>query len=297
MSKFIESVESGLVESATPNVFRTRLISEGPGSSGYYSAEVLRRDLPIALPKGTKVYFDHMDEYEAMSGRARSMENLVGVFESDPYFDEAEKASYANVRFYENSPKFNSVPAFIAEALTDIGVSIEIHAGRLGEDRVVEELQFSPHNSLAVVTTPGARGKIQGLMESYRKTVDQNTDRTKMDEKDIAAIAAATSAPLLEAIKDLAESLKPVEPEVEAPSIAAVAEAVATSDLTEYGRHAVYAQVESGVAVEEAIKVQSDYEKQIREAFKKDAEDGGFRVQGSGGDFAAKAAALYGGGK
>ena len=259
--KILESYSGG-VSNAAENRFRVRLITEGQGSSGFYTAEVLERDLPAAMPKGTKVYFDHMSEAEMDSGRARSMQNLVGVFDTDPVVENGE--GFALVRFYENSPTYKDVPQFIAEAMNDIGVSIEIHAGLIGEGGVVEALNFSPHNSLAIVTNPGARGRVEALAENFRTPAEGSTitERQAMTPEEIQAI----TSPIIEAIKSLREELSPVTEEVEGPSHATVAEAIVSAKLTDQGRAAVYAGIESGVSVEEAIKTEVAREKAILEA-------------------------------
>lgn len=287
--KFVESFKDGLEKRG--NAFTVRLITAGQGSSGYYEADMLAQYLPTALPKGTKVYFDHTSEAELETGRARSMENLVGVFESDPVVEDGE--GRATVRFYENSPRFNNVPAFIEEAINDIGVSIEIHAGRIGEDGVVEALDYSPHNSLAVVTNPGARGKVEALAESFRNPAGGKPEEEgiEMTEDDIKAIAA----PILAAIESLAEALTPTEDDTtKEPSISTVAEAVASAGLTEQGRQAVYALIEAGVAVEAAVEVEVEREKAIRESLKAEAEESG-RLQESGIDFEAQFNQFIGG--
>ncbi len=259
--KILESYAGG-VSNAAENRFRVRLITEGQGSSGFYTAEVLERDLPTAMPRGTKVYFDHMSEAEMDSGRARSMQNLVGVFDSDPVVEGGE--GFALVRFYENSPTYKDVPQFIAEAMDDIGVSIEIHAGLIGEGGVVEALNFSPHNSLAIVTNPGARGRVEALAENFRTPAEgsTNTERQAMTPEEIQAI----TSPVIEAIMSLREELSPVPVEVEGPTHATVAEAIVGAKLTDQGRAAVYAGIESGVSVEEAIKTEVAREKAILEA-------------------------------
>lgn len=287
MPKFLESVSGGLSQTSR-NVFRTRLISEGQGSSGFYSAEMLKRDVPKALPKGTKVYFDHMSEAEMDSGRARSMDGLVGVFDSDPEFVEADGSSWANIRFYENNPRFSNIPAFIEEAMADVGVSIEVHAGVLGDDGVVQELGYSPHNSLAVVTTPGARGKIEGLMESFRSAENHNNnnDGIEMDKAEMLAILNEANKPVLEAMAALAESLKPAEEEKPVgPTLAESAEAVAKAGLTEAGRAAVYALVESGMDLEKAVEMETKREASILEALKESEGSTTFRESGSTKDW------------
>ena len=280
--KIVESYSGG-VSKKDGNVFRVRLISAGQGSSGLYTTELLERDLAVALPKGSKVYFDHMSETEMWEGRARSLQGLVGVFETDPVLE--GDAGFAEVRFYQNSPTYQNVPEFIAEALNDIGVSIEIHSGVIGPEGVVEALHYSPHNSLAIVTNPGARGRVEALAENFRTPTEDHppTERKAMTPEEIQAV----TSPILEAIQGLAAALTPADPEgAEGPSIATVSEAVATANLTEHGRRAVYAQIETGVAVETAIKTEQDREKAILESLKTSQE--GLVQEAGNKDFDAK---------
>jgi hypothetical protein len=286
--RLAESSHGALAHEGTR--FSVRLISEGQGSSGFYDGSVLERDMPAALPAGTKVYFDHMGDDEASTGRARSIENLVGVLEGDQSFEDG--ASWSDVRFYKNSPKFGDVAAFMAEAKDDIGVSIEIYAGTKDSDGNVTELGYSPHNSLAIVTTAGARGKIGELIESFR-THEGSEDKedggeNMLTEQDITAI----TTPIVAALEAL---LKPADDKSEAPSVSEVAEAVVSAGLTPHGRESVYAVVATGVSVADAVAQEKGREAAIRESLEKEIGASLVAQDSDTNDWASKATALYGG--
>src|SRR5882672_10670399 len=42
-----------------PNTIRVKVISPGQGSSGYYSTEMLRRDMPKLIQPGLQMFWDH----------------------------------------------------------------------------------------------------------------------------------------------------------------------------------------------------------------------------------------------
>lgn len=271
--------QSNDIKKSKTNTYRVRLISAGQGSSGFYNAEMLQRDIGTALPKGTHAYMNHMTREQREAGGVRDIEDFAGSFQSEPEWVAEEQAAYANVKFRKD------IAEFIEEFKDDIGVSIEVHAGVKSEDGVVEEMGYTPLNSLAIVPRAGARGKVVELIESFRTTESNQVEtptveknRTKMDEKEVLAAIAGANAPILEAL----EALKPKTEEATTPDISVVAEAVAVSGLTKNGREAVYALVESGTAVEAAIETEKARETAIREALLaevKTTSTGGFKGQ------------------
>src|SRR4051794_11316645 len=60
------------------------IISEGWGSSGYYAAEVLKRDIPRIYPVGTHMYLNHPTEREDIERPERSVSDLVGKITKTP---------------------------------------------------------------------------------------------------------------------------------------------------------------------------------------------------------------------
>src|SRR5688500_13652912 len=65
------------------------LITPGWGSSGYYSAEVLRQAVDAGVfEEGVHMYWDHMTRSEEWDRPERSLRDLAGVLAQDGQWDE-----------------------------------------------------------------------------------------------------------------------------------------------------------------------------------------------------------------
>lgn len=80
--------------------FKTLLIKEGWGSSGYYSAAVLKRDGPSCWPKGTFQFLDHPTVEEQAVRPEGSVRNLASVTVSHPVWDDVERGLVAEVEVF-----------------------------------------------------------------------------------------------------------------------------------------------------------------------------------------------------
>lgn len=159
------------------NRWRARLI-EAPihGSSGYYSAETVRRDGPTAFPASTPIYFDHPSRSEEDDRPERSVRDLAGKLISTPVFE--NDGLYADVEFYSWAADI------VREMGPDIGMSIRASAevvpgvvdGR--QTRIVSRLIEGA--SVDLVTRAGAGGKLVSLLESARP--DPEAARGQIDE-------------------------------------------------------------------------------------------------------------------
>jgi hypothetical protein len=218
---------------------RIRLLSEGQGSSGYYSAALLERDGAAAFPAGTQIFFDHLTEETEHTGH--SIKDLVGVTLTDASFDTDTAALLAEAKF------FPSHSSFIEDAADFIALSIEAN-GKRDEDGLIESLIPHPYNAIAVVPRGGRDGKILELVESFRESYRESgkisessipetvKEHKPMDEKEISALAeklaesvAAAMAPAFATLTEALKPAAPVEPAVDEttePTAAAVAEAV-----------------------------------------------------------------------
>lgn len=152
------------------NTIDLKLIAPGWGSSGYYSADVLREDGPTAWPAGTHMYLDHPTESEARERPERSVRDLAAVTVSTPEF--REDGTHGPGLYAKASVLPQYAP--IIDALAPhIGVSIRAHGsfkegeveGRKG--RVITKI--AKGESVDFVTKPGAGGKVLALMESLRQ--------------------------------------------------------------------------------------------------------------------------------
>lgn len=244
---------------------RIRLISEGLGSSGIYPGDVLRRDGAMAWPSGTQLFMDHLttsDEWERDGNH--SIRDLVGVTLTDAQFVEGEKALYSEAKFFANAA------TFISEAMDYIGLSVEA----CGEivNGIIESINPSPLNAIAVVPRAGRDGKITELIESYResgKIINEDLKHIEkedkpMDEKDIKALAEALAAALAPSFTAISEALVPkvVEVKPDEVDIVAVVEAAHEAGLPKSARN----------RIAEAAKTGGDY-KVLIEAEKADLEE------------------------
>lgn len=147
----------------TPGRWWIRLIeADVMGSSGYYSAEVLRRDGPKAFPAGTHIYFDHATESESYERPERSVKDLAGALIEDARYEDGPdgKGLFARVQFFPDHIEQ-------VEAISDVvGMSIRA-AGTIEESdsgRIVTSIAHGL--SVDIVTHAGAGGKLIRMTES-----------------------------------------------------------------------------------------------------------------------------------
>ncbi len=166
-SDLIPLVESALRPDGTLPV---KVIAPGWGSSGYYSAEVLKRDGPKIFPKGTHQFIDHPGATESRDRPERSIRDLGAVTVTDAEWRDDPRHGPG---LYANAKPVNETSARLIEDLSPfIGVSIRA-AGRFqpgeAEGRkgpIITSLERG--DSIDFVTVPGAGGKVLQLMESAR---------------------------------------------------------------------------------------------------------------------------------
>lgn len=155
---------------------QVQLITPGWGSSGYYSAEVLKAAAEAGVwPAGTQMYLDHPSVTEAEDRPERSVKDLAAVLASPGRWNgqavvaEAEPAGPG--RTYATDKAF----------LDAVGVSIRAAAEvELGEAEgrkgwIVKELFAETFNSVDFVTHAGRGGLILELVESARHAHDRET--------------------------------------------------------------------------------------------------------------------------
>lgn len=157
---------------AGKGVWRSRLIeADVEGSSGFYPAEVLRRDGPGAFPAGTHVYMDHPTKSEEDERPERSVYEMAGVLLDDASFEEGVdgRGLFARVQFFQD------VKDLIQTRAKHVGLSIR--AGGVVEEtpqgRVVRSIRKGI--SVDVVTRAGAGGRLVTMTESKTETVQTGT--------------------------------------------------------------------------------------------------------------------------
>lgn len=284
--KILESATSSAT--GTKGIWRSKIISEGRGSSGTYSADLLKTFGSKAWPKGTHIYANHlsMSEAEDRNG-SHDVRDLVGVIETTPEFVESDGGLYAQIKFFE---KYRGLMEEIAPY---VGLSIEAN-GEVDDDGNVTSLIESPLNAVSVVPRAGRGGKLLELVESFRESESDRMnpsdkgepngspavpERKPMNEQEIKALAEALAAAIKPEFAALTEALtpKPVETPKDEPDFAAVVEAAVEADLSKSSRARVVEAVKSGKDLNEALAT----EKSLKDEILAEAEQSGFVVKGT----------------
>jgi len=152
------------------------IATPGWGTSGYYSAEVLRRDGPAIFPAGTQMFWNHQTEAEMEERPEGDLRNLAAVTTEPAVW----KNGPQGLGLYTRSKIRETYAQDIKELKDDIGVSMRAFGkytvgkaeGR--EGRIVESLVKG--KSIDFVTRAGRGGKVLELFESAgRKPVPANT--------------------------------------------------------------------------------------------------------------------------
>lgn len=179
-----ELVEAGTVTTGGgPSRRKIAIISEGWGTSGYYSREVLSRDGPKVFREGTLMYLDHPSRTESLDRPERSVKDLAAKIATTPFMEGNTLVAEAEI-----FPVWRET----IDALADtIGLSIRAYGeaefgeaeGRQGN--IVQRLDDSA--SVDFVTEAGRGGKVMELIESARKTVEERIN-PYLSESYIAAL-------------------------------------------------------------------------------------------------------------
>ena len=156
----------GALTSASDETYLVTLISPGKGSSGFYTESAVRT-AQTAFPQGTHVYLDH--DYDKAGRVSRSPSELVGVLTNETFI--AEDGSAKN--YLKPLPHWKD---FVEAVAPYTGLSISAAGngadGEIDGDTtfVVEELLYSPLNSVDLVSRAGRGGGFDQLAESLMES-------------------------------------------------------------------------------------------------------------------------------
>lgn len=162
----IPLVEKAVKKDGTASI---KIIQAGQGSSGYYPAEVLKRDGPKAFTAGTHVYLDHPSVTEESERPERSVKDLAGALTGPAVWNETGAAGpglYAPVKFIDSvAPHINAIAAISGMSIRASGTAgvREVDGKKV---RSIESIDSA--HSIDVVTRAGAGGKVLDLIESAR---------------------------------------------------------------------------------------------------------------------------------
>lgn len=184
-----------------------KLIKPGWGSSGYYSADVLKRDGPRVFTPGVKMYWDHPTESEESERPERSLRDLAAELVSGAEYQETGPRGPG---LYARAKVFGPYREAINELGPHIGVSIRaLGRARHGEadgrqGPIIEQIVAG--KSVDFVTVAGAGGEIVGLFEAARSPRQQTQQEVVMADGDLQAVQAENET-LKESIARLSEML------------------------------------------------------------------------------------------
>jgi len=180
-----------------------KVINAGWGSSGYYGADVLKRDGPTAFPNGTHMYVDHPTVQEDAMRPERSVKDLAAQLTGDAHWDESGAKGPG---LYADATVFGAWKDTLNEMAPAIGVSIRASGlakngtaeGKSG--KIIESI--TQGRSVDFVTVPGRGGEILSLYESARGRASEPGPAQKGPDMDLQE----AQTKLAESERKLAES-------------------------------------------------------------------------------------------
>lgn len=288
----IQLVEHGRLEEAATSergVYDVTLITEGEGSKGIYTREMLQANAGV-WNAGTKSFMDHPKDIT--KPWERSLSTVVGKLHTDARYVEENGEGKLKAKLKVRKEYID----FVEEYKDVIGLSI--FCGAFGEEdpatgkTMVEAFDGSdPYKSVDLVVAAGRGGRFDMAAESYRKIEASLPDEEeehgsgnpaephnhKKDNSmeieelagkvaDLATVVESlqeTLSAVAENVTAVQESLKPADPVEVDESV--VVEALIESGLTKRSRKAVLEAVRDGAAVEDAIAEQKSVEDEYRE--------------------------------
>jgi hypothetical protein len=239
------------------NAWDVLLIKAGTsGNRRHYPAAMLEAAVPLF--EGIKAYADHPSRDEQRSRPERSIRDVVGWFESVRW-DATEQGIRGTFRILESADWLRSAlkSAWDAGKSDLLGFSINA-LGKVGSKHtdgstVIEALEQVV--STDVVTTPGAGGRLLGVLESERNA--GSGPEGEMDPEEIKRLIqealAASQAGLLEAMKtEVSTAVAALQPAAGSENETPPAPAVVT-ETQEPGTVAAVAPVGDLAAIQETL--------------------------------------------
>ena len=283
---------------ADDGTFPVKLIEPGWGSSGYYSKEVLQRDVPRAFPAGTQMFWNHQTPKEAEQRPEGDLRGLAAVLVETPHYDET---GAAGAGMYARGKAFGDYKASIEELAPHIGVSIRYWGhgvkgeaeGRKG--RIIADLETG--RSVDFVTRPGAGGRVLELFESARsgapiaspKGAHDMAEETALQEAKAQLAEAQTKLTAAEAtVSEQAATIAAAhEADMLAQAKAVVTEALAKAKLPDVTKTRLAGVLAANPPVKDGALDEVAYAEAIKTAIDAAAAEvaaiAGARVTGMGG--------------
>jgi hypothetical protein len=230
-----------------------KLIAPGWGSSGYYSPDVLKRDVAKAFPAGTKNFWNHPTAAQEAARPEGDLRDLASVLTEDAKYLEGAAAP-AGDGAYARATVVDAFRQPIENLAPHIGMSIRAEgkartgtaAGRKGH--IIEELTRGL--SVDYVTSPGAGGKVLKLFEAAGRLPEvTNQGDDSMDETAVKRMIA-------EALKEQGLEVARLREQVAVLSApAAVAKLLESADLPPNAKTRLANRIVANVPLNESGRV------------------------------------------
>jgi hypothetical protein len=164
-----------------------KIIQPGWGSSGYYSEELLQRDIPQVFPAGTHMFWNHDTATEEAERPEGDLSRLAAVTVTDPVWMEngpKGPGMYADaIVFSDYRETVDQIGEYIGVSIRGRGRHVMGEAeGRKGP--IIDEIVAG--KSIDFVTVPGAGGEIVQIFEAARPTENDAQQGDEIDEADTA---------------------------------------------------------------------------------------------------------------
>lgn len=256
------------------------------GSSGYYSADVLREYGPAALAPGAKAFVNH--------DPARNPKDMIGIYPDGAYYEEG-------VGLVGELEVFPHWKEFVETVGPHAGLSIYM-MGESDDEGNVTKLIPDRQNGVDLVSYPGLEGSglVEKLYESARALdkpgVNSAQEKEKHMEEEVKALKGAIEAlttlltshiaeskAATEAAKQVEADAKTAEEAVE-EALAAYDEKVAAidaADLTPSQTEALRAEAKKGADVTPLIESAKKLLAEVRETKATPAVAGRFVTESS----------------
>ena len=192
-----------------------KIISPGWGASGYYSADMLKRDAGV-YKAGTHMYWDHPTKTEAKERPERSLRDLAGELTEDGKYMEDGPTGPG---VYAPAKVFDTYKPAVEELAPHIGTSHRATGtkkygeaeGKKGS--IIERLTSAA--SVDFVTQPGRGGEIVQLFEAAREKAALDIEWESIDldglKKNRPEVVEALRSEIRQAVygeKDKVEEVK-----------------------------------------------------------------------------------------
>lgn len=252
----------------TKGIWRIRLIeADVQGSSGYYSAEVLRRDGPAAFPAGTHVYFDHATESENYERPERSVRDLAGALIENAHYEDGPdgKGLFARIQvFPDHQERVTALSSFVGMSIRAAGTIEEAADGRSMVTSIAKGI------SVDIVTHAGAGGRLIQMTESQKPSAPVAAQLSEADRATMTGLAsgiATLNTTMTDFLSKLAESQQAKEEETKL-TVGQVSAKLVESGLPAASQKRLAESYTDGVDLDAMIESEKQYVADLTEAAK-----------------------------